>query len=126
MKKGMPTWTTPAVMGGIVGAIAITVIGFSADWVVSKGDAIRQAEEQANREVISALTPICVTQFKQLAQKKEATHIAALKEKRSWDQGSYVENQGWATMPGSEQPNDDVAEACADALLERANKNASG
>lgn len=118
----VPDWTKPAVLGGIVGAIAITITGFSADWVVSKGDAMRQAERQANQEVISALTPICVTQFKQLAQAKKQTHLAALEDKGSWEQGSYVEKQGWATMPGSQSPNDDVAEACAEALLERAEK----
>ncbi|MEX0693837.1 MAG: hypothetical protein WD075_05270 [Rhodospirillales bacterium] len=125
MEQGKPTWITPAVMGGIVGALAITIVGFSADWIVTKGDAMRQAEEQADREVISALTPICITQFKQLAQKQEATHLAALKEKGTWEQGTYVEKQGWATMPGSNEPNDEVAEACAETLLERANK-ASG
>ncbi|MEQ8321468.1 MAG: hypothetical protein RH946_14465 [Rhodospirillales bacterium] len=125
MREDISTWIKPALMGGLIGAIAITIIGFSSDIVVSKGDAMRQAEEQANREVLSALTPICVTQFKQLAQNQETTHLAALKEKGSWEQGDYVEKQGWATMPGSNTPNDDVAEACAEALLERVNKTSS-
>jgi hypothetical protein len=122
MKKDISTRIMPALMGGLAGAIAITIIGFSSDLVVTKGDAMRQAEAQSNREVLSALTPICVTQFKQLAQKQETTHLAALKEKGAWEQGDYVEKQGWATMPGSNTPNDDVAEACAEALLERVNK----
>ncbi|MGJ3260227.1 MAG: hypothetical protein ACFE0S_11570 [Rhodospirillales bacterium] len=125
MKIRVPSWTKPAVLGGIVGAIAISITGFQAGWVVSKGDALRQAERQANQEVISALTPICVTQFKHLAQAKKRTHIAALEDKGSWDQGTYVEKQGWATMPGSQSPNDDVASACAEALLERAENKSS-
>ncbi len=125
MKFRVPSWTKPAVLGSIIGAIAISIAGFQAGWVVSKGDALRQAERQANQEVLSALTPICVTQFKQIAQSKKQTHIAALADKGSWDQGTYVEEQGWATMPGSQSPNDDVASACAEALLERADSKSS-
>lgn len=123
MKIHVPSWTKPAVLGGIVGAIAIGIFAFQVEWVVSKGDAMRQAERQANQEVLSALTPICVTQFRALPESKKQTHLASLKGKDAWDKGAYVEEHGWATMPGSTSPNDDVASACAEALLDNASSD---
>ena len=120
MKTRVPSWTKPAVLGGIVGAIAISIFAFQAAWVVSKGDALMQAERQANQEVLSALTPICVTQFRTLPESKKRTHLASLKGKDAWDKGTYVQEHGWATMPGSASPNTDVASACAEALLDKA------
>jgi hypothetical protein len=49
MKKDISTRIMPALMGGLAGAIAITIIGFSSDLVVTKGDAMRQAEAQSKR-----------------------------------------------------------------------------
>ncbi|HEX9770393.1 MAG TPA: hypothetical protein VGA50_14565 [Kiloniellales bacterium] len=122
MSAKIPTWFKPALLGGIVGAIAITIIGLSADWVVTIGTANQQAERRAERAVIAALTPVCVAQFKKLTKAEEATHLAALQEESAWQQSDYIEKQGWATMPGSEEPNDEVADACAEALLKVANK----
>jgi hypothetical protein len=34
-----------------------------------------------------------------------------------WQRDGYVEKQGWATMPGAEKPDRNVAEACAKLLL---------
>ena len=46
-----------------------------------------------------------------------AVNLAALKKiNYVWEQGSYVEKGGWATMPGSDKPNSEVARACAEVL----------
>ena len=121
MSAKIPVWIKPAVWGGIVGAIAIAIIGFSADWVVTSGTANQQAERRAEQAVIAALTPVCVAQFKKIAKVEQATHLAALQEEGAWQQSDYIEEQGWATMPGSKEPNDEVADACAEALLKVAN-----
>jgi hypothetical protein len=34
----------------------------------------------------------------------------------SWQQGSFIEKGGWATMPGGESANEAVAQACATML----------
>jgi hypothetical protein len=41
-----------------------------------------------------------------------------LKEKSMWNRGDYLKNQGWATMPGEEEPDHGVAEKCAELLME--------
>lgn len=116
----MQEWIKPAALGVAAGAVAITIIGFSADWVVTSGSASEFAEQEADRAVLAALTPICVAQFKSEAMTVRKTQLAALDEESSWQQGDLVAEQGWATMPGTEAPNDEVADACADKLLEAA------
>jgi len=117
MSTKIPEWVKPAGWGGIVGAVVVAIIGFSAGWVVTSGTADEQAERQAKQAVIAALTPVCVAQFKKLVEEEETTHLAALEQESSWKQGDYIENQGWATMPGSKEPNAQVADACAEELL---------
>lgn len=118
----VPEWVKPGIWGGIVGAAAIAIVGFSAGWVVTSGSAEEQAMRQSEQAVIAALTPVCVAQFKRIAQGKRETHLAALQQESTWQQGDYVEEQGWATLPGSQEPNDEVAEACAEELLKLAKK----
>jgi hypothetical protein len=38
----------------------------------------------------------------------------------SYDQRDFVTKTGWATVPGSDNANSDVAQACAAALLKTA------
>jgi hypothetical protein len=46
--------------------------------------------------------------------------LAAMSEQSTWDQGEIVAAQGWATMPGADEPNDELAEMCSKRLLEAA------
>ncbi len=120
MGAKIPEWVKPGVWGGIVGAVVIAIIGFSASWVVTSGTANEQAERRAQQAVITAMTPVCVAQFKKVAKEEQVTHLAALQKESSWKQGDYIEKQGWATMPGSTEPNNKVADACAEELLKAA------
>lgn len=119
----VPQWTKPAIWGGVIGAVAITIIGFSADWVVTSGTAKEMAEQQGDKAVIAALTPICVAQFKKQSAEMQTTQLAALGEESSYQRGDYIEKQGWATMPGAKEPSDDVADTCASELMKLAQKN---
>lgn len=113
----IPTWTKPAVWGAICGALALLIFSLSAGWLMTSGSAQRIASEKADKAVIAALTPICVAEFKKVADAKRDRHIAALEDESSYQRDDYVADRGWATFPGQEEPNDDVAEACAEQLL---------
>ena len=59
----VPQWVKPAVWGGVVGAAAIMIIGFSW-WGWTLGStAERMARERAEAAVTTALTPLCVANF---------------------------------------------------------------
>jgi hypothetical protein len=108
----------PAAWGAIIGAGAVAIIGFSADWVVTNASAAKMAEAKADDAVLAALTPVCVARFEMENSDARDTHLAALQVEKSWKLGDYVQKHGWATMPGSEKANDKVAKACASKLLE--------
>ena len=100
----------PAILGAIAGAVAITIIGFGwAGWVTQG-----RTESDTNLRVVAALAPICVVQFQQGAD--AASRLGELRKVSSYDQASFVEKAGWATMPGSTSPGSGVAKACAGLL----------
>ncbi len=110
-----PPETKPALWGVVGGAVALAIYGFTWGGWVTGGTAEKMAKQRGETAVIAALTPFCVAKFK--ASADAATHLAALKKiSYSFEQGSYVEKGGWATLPGSDKPNSDVARACAEAL----------
>lgn len=118
----IPEWVKPGIWGAVVGAVLFAAVGFSQGLIVTSGNAQEMAKDQSNQALLAALTPICIAQFRSASKDKQATSIAALEAESYWSRGDYVEEQGWATMPGSEQPNDAVAEACASQLLDLAKK----
>ena len=44
--------------------------------------------------------------------------LKELKKTDSWKRGSYVEKQGWATMPSEKKPDSKVAAECSSQILE--------
>lgn len=105
----------PAIWGAVVGAIAITIVGFwGFGWVVGS-TADRMARDRSEAAVVVALTPVCIARFQ--AQADAGAKLADLKKvAQSWDRSSFIEKGGWATTPGSDTPNSDVARACAEKL----------
>ena len=104
---------TRLMQGAAGGAVIAMIIGFSwGGWTLQK-TADKMAEQKSSEAVVAALTPICVEKFNQAAD--ATTTLAALKKVDSWQQDGFVTKGGWATFPGN-QPNRDVAEACAKVL----------
>jgi alpha/beta superfamily hydrolase len=101
----------PALWGATAGAVALAIIGFSWGGWVTGGSAQRSADNRASSSVVAALAPICLTQFQQKSD--SVMQLAALKKVPSYEQSSFVEKAGWATMPGSTEPTAGVAKACA-------------
>ena len=105
----------PAVWGAVAGAIACAVVGFSQlGWTLGS-NAEKMATERADAAVVSALAPICVERFQQQTD-AAAKLVAFNKVSSSWDRRALIEKGGWATMPGSDTPNSEVASVCAEKL----------
>jgi hypothetical protein len=109
-------YVKPFVWGLVVGAIVLLIVIFSAGWVTTSGSAQNKAEEMAEEAVVARLAPICVVQFLQDPEKDKK--LKELKETSSWERGDYVKKQGWATMPGENEPDSKVADECANRLVE--------
>jgi hypothetical protein len=101
--------------GAVGGAAAMAFVGFYfAGWVTG-GAAATMAQQKADKAVVAALAPICVDKFRHAQNADD--NLGKLKAvSSSWDKGTYVSTGGWATMPGSVEPNTAVAQACAEML----------
>jgi len=100
--------------GAAVGAVTTIVIGFNwGGWTLG-GTAKEMAQKSASSAVVAVLAPICVDKFQHAAEAKAT--LVELKAIDSWKQDTFVEKGGWATFPGSESPNRNVAEVCAKML----------
>jgi hypothetical protein len=97
------------------GAVLLAIVGFNWGGWVTGGHAQEMAEEMAAKSVADRLTPICVMQFNQDAEKSQK--LEELKATDSWKRDTYVEEHGWATMPGEEKPDAKIAEACASKIV---------
>ena len=112
--KARPTKTV--VFWSCAAAIILTmIIGFAWGGWVTGGTAQKLAEVMAKNAVVQRLAPMCVDQFNQDSEKDQK--LNELKEVSTYQRGSYVEDQGWATMSGEAKPDSHVATECAKLLI---------
>ena len=104
----------PALWGAAVGAVAISIVGFSSMGWTLGATAERMASERADAAIVSVLTPICVEKFQQ--QTNYAARLTEFKSIPSYNQASAIEKGGWAATPGPDKMNSAVARACAEKL----------
>jgi hypothetical protein len=110
-----PTWLKPAIMGAIVGGIATMIVGFNYGGWYLGSSAETMAERQSTAAVIAALVPVCIGQSQ--VDPDGTTKLKAFSTiKSSYEQRDFVMKAGWATMPKADEPNRDLASACADVL----------
>ena len=106
----------PFIWGIVIGAIGLLIVIFWTGWVVTSSTAEEEGKKMAKEAVLENLVPICVEQYLQDPNKVE--RFAELKEKSSYRRRSYVEEMGWATMPGSESPVRGLADKCAEQIID--------
>ena len=107
-------WLKPAVRGAVFGAVATMITGFwLLGWTLGS-TAEKMAQGRAESAVVAALTPVSVADFKE--EPDAAAKLDELKKIGSWQQGTFIEKGGGATLPGNRAPDSAVARACAEAL----------
>lgn len=112
-------WLKSGIWGAVVGSILTMIVGFSWGGWTTGGTAQKLAMTQADAAVTAALVPMCLAGEK--ADAARATKLGELKAiTSSWEQAEFVMKTGWATFPGQAEPNREVAEACASAVLKTA------
>jgi hypothetical protein len=72
--------------------------------------------KRAHAAVVDALAPICVDKFRHASD--ATAQLVELKKVDTWSQGEFVEKGGWATVTGTNPPEQvtAVARACASML----------
>lgn len=106
--------TKPAILGVVVGGIAALTIGFGwGGWMTgTAADVI--ANNHAESAVTAALLPICLEQSKQ--DPSVIAMLADIKSAETYERREMLVKTGWATMPGTTEPNSAVATACLQKL----------
>ena len=110
LTKTMVFWT-------VVSFIILTmIVGFNWGGWVTSSTAQKMAETTAKEAIVQRLTPVCVAQFNQDLGKIQK--LRELKAAKAYERDDYVKEQGWATMPGEEKPDNKVADECAKLLAQ--------
>src|SRR5687767_4665020 len=92
----------PALWGAAGGAVALAILGFTWGGWVTGSSATTMADKQATIEVAKVLAPVCFSQFTQ--QPGAGAKLLELKWIKSlYEQASFIEKSGFATMPGSDK-----------------------
>jgi hypothetical protein len=105
--------------GAALGFAIATAVGFNwfgpgFGWVTG-GTAEKMAKDRAKSEVVAALAPLCVENFRRSAS-PEASLAELKKIDSSYTRQSYIEKAHWDVMVGSKDAVYGVSAACADAL----------
>ena len=108
-------WLKPGIWGAIVGAIAISIFGFSEMGWTTKGTADRIATDRADSAVVAALVPFCVANAERDPDRAKLAKVRS--EESSYARSELVSASGWATMPGMTTPERGLVHACSEKLL---------
>ena len=109
-----PEWLKPGIYGALIGAVFVGVVGFSWGGWMTGGSANKMASAMAHDNVIAALLPVCVDMSR--TDTDRVAKLATIREAATYRRRDAVMAAGWATVPGSEAPNRDLAQACLAAL----------
>lgn len=105
-----PEWTKPSVYGALVGAIAVSTLGFSWGGWTTSSSAQDMADSFAAEQVTLAMVPVCLGLSKADAERGQI--LATLRESSGFQRRNAMMETGWATLPGTDAPSRDLADAC--------------
>lgn len=109
-----PEWLKPAIYGALGGAVLTLVVGFSWGGWLTGGGAETMAATRAKADVVAALVPVCL----QISQDDpdRTAKLATIQAASTYQRRDAVMTAGWATVPGAEAPDRDLAQACIEGL----------
>ncbi len=110
----IPEWTKPGVCGAFVGAIAVSILGFTWGGWTTSSNAQKMAQTHATEEVTLAMVPVCLDMS--AADPDRIAKLATVQEATAYNRRKAMMDTGWATLPGSDRPSRDLAEACIEGL----------
>lgn len=108
--KSVWFWSTAAAVG------LTLLVGFTWGGWTTAGAASDRAENAAEDAVVAFAAEICAYQFLQSGD--AGARLATLKEESRFSRGTQIEEGGWVTFAGAEDPVRGAARECADLLME--------
>ncbi len=117
-----PEWLKPGIYGALLGAAFVGIVGFSWGGWVTGGTARDSAMAMSQKDVVAAMVPVCLDMA--TTDPERVRKLATIRAATTYKRRDALMEAGWATVPGAESPNRDIAQAClasldVDALPER-------
>jgi len=109
-----PEWLKPGIYGALLGGAFVGIVGFSWGGWMTGSSATKMASELAEDEVIAALVPFCLDMAR--TDDERIVKLATIRDASSYKRRDAVMETGWATTPGADAPNRDLAQACIEGL----------
>lgn len=113
-KWNAPEWLKPGLYGALIGAVVVSISGFTwGGWVTGK-TSHGMAVAMSRSEVISALVPVCLDMAR--TDPERAAKLAEIRTASTFRRRDALMETGWATVPGAKTPDREIAQACLVAL----------
>ena len=109
-----PEWLTPGIYGAVIGAAFVGVVGFSWGGWVTGSTSNERAMAMSHDDVVAALVPVCLDLARTDPQRAEK--LTKIRDTVTYQRRTALMHAGWATLPGTNGPDRDIAQACLAAL----------
>ena len=109
-----PEWLKPGMYGAVIGAVFVGVVGFSWGGWVTGGTAHDRAMAMSRDDVVASMLPVCLDMAR--SDPARADKMATIRAASTYQRRDALMTAVWATMPGTDMPNRDIAQACLAAL----------
>lgn len=109
-----PDWLKPGVYGALIGAALVGVVGFTWGGWVTGGASNKMALAMSRGDVVAAMVPICLDQAR--VDPERNAKLDTIRAASTYQRRDALMAAGWATVPGAEGPDRDLAQACLTAL----------
>ena len=109
-----PEWLKPGIYGAVIGAAFVGIFGFSWGGWVTGGTANDRAMAMSRIDVVASMVPVCLDMAK--TDPERTSKLATIRAASTYQRRDALMATGWATVPGTDAPNRDIAQACLAAL----------
>lgn len=107
-------WLKPGIYGAVIGAVFVSVVGFTWGGWVTGGTSNDRAMAMSRDNVVASMVPVCLDMAR--SDPARADKLATIRTASTYQRRDALMTSGWATMPGTEVPDREIAQACLAAL----------
>lgn len=107
-------WLKPGIYGALIGAVFVVIVGFTWGGWVTSGTANDQAMTMSHDNVVASMVPVCLDMAR--SDPARADKLATIRAASTYQKRDALMDVGWATVPGTDAPDRDIAQACLAAL----------
>jgi hypothetical protein len=113
----VPSETKPALWSAAAGPVALAIVGFTWGGWMTTGTANKLADERADPAVVAVLTPDLCREIP-AERRCDSEPRSVGKTPSSWEEGNFIEKDGWATHPEATSADYVLARTPAEKLVQ--------